>query len=498
MFSRLISVNQYAYSAWAPQFAERLNLSSTQSNLIGTFGNLGMYATGIPSGMMVDAKSPRWGVALGTICFAVGYYPIAKAYDAGPGAYSMFWLCLFSFFTGCGSCSAFTASIKVAALNFPDARGTATAFPLSAFGLSASFFSAIALILPHGTSNFLLLLATATVLLPVMGFLFIDVLPPHSYDSLPQHEDRSVHLRRSSDEPRSHLQAAIEDEMTSQQPNDDPKADDAEDSSLLTTSSGEDVQSLKVHPANNHKTPHLDVRGWALIPHPEFWQLFCMLGLMTGIGLMTINNIGNDAQALWKRFDANVDPQFIEKRQTMHVSIISVGSFSGRLLSGIGSDILVSKLNRSRFWCLFGSALIFCLAQYLGTAVEDPSRLFFVSSCTGLAYGMLFGVYPSLVAHTFGVHGLSQNWGTMTLAPVISGNIFNILYGKIYDSHSIVDDKGHHECLKGLLCYKTAYWVTFWSAIGAVGLCLWSIWHENEAHKKGNEKKNRTDHDRLA
>lgn len=41
-------------------------------------GNLGMYAFGIPSGMMVDAKGPRWGVSLGIILFAAGYYPIAR------------------------------------------------------------------------------------------------------------------------------------------------------------------------------------------------------------------------------------------------------------------------------------------------------------------------------------------------------------------------------------------------------------------------------------
>lgn len=41
-------------------------------------GNLGMYASGIPVGMLIDAKGPRWGVALGTIFFAAGYYPIAK------------------------------------------------------------------------------------------------------------------------------------------------------------------------------------------------------------------------------------------------------------------------------------------------------------------------------------------------------------------------------------------------------------------------------------
>lgn len=40
--------------------------------------NLGMYASGIPTGMIIDAFGPRWGVALGTLLFGAGYYPIAK------------------------------------------------------------------------------------------------------------------------------------------------------------------------------------------------------------------------------------------------------------------------------------------------------------------------------------------------------------------------------------------------------------------------------------
>ena len=225
-----------------------------------------------------------------------------------------------------------------------------------------------------------------------------------------------------------------------------------------------------------------------------------MLGLMTGIGLMTINNIGNDAQALWKHYSPTTSPAFIEKRQQMHVSIISFGSFSGRLLSGIGSDLLVSKLNRSRFWCLFVSAIIFTIANFLATAISNPNLLILVSTLTGLAYGFLFGVYPSLVAHAFGVNGLSQNWGTMTLAPVITGNIYNILYGRVYDSHSVVEENGDRECLEGLECYRAAYWVTFFSAIGAIGLCLWSIWHENEVHKRKSKegKERRTDHERIS
>ena len=68
----------YAYSAWAPAFAENLKLSSTQSNLIGTFGNLGMYTAGIPIGLLVDSRGPRPGALLGAVLLGVGYFSLYR------------------------------------------------------------------------------------------------------------------------------------------------------------------------------------------------------------------------------------------------------------------------------------------------------------------------------------------------------------------------------------------------------------------------------------
>lgn len=73
----------YAYSAWEPQFADRMKLSSTESNLIGAAGNLGMYASGIPLGLLTDARGPRLTTILGAITLGVGYYPIYQAYVHG-------------------------------------------------------------------------------------------------------------------------------------------------------------------------------------------------------------------------------------------------------------------------------------------------------------------------------------------------------------------------------------------------------------------------------
>ena len=54
-----------------------------------------------------------------------------------------------------------------------------------------------------------------------------------------------------------------------------------------------------------------------------------------------------------------------------------------------------------------------------------------------MAYGFLYGVYPSLVAETFGVSGLSTNWGFVIIAPTFLSNFFNIIYGSI-PTNSIV------------------------------------------------------------
>lgn len=180
-------------------------------------------------------------------------------------------------------------------------------------------------------------------------------------------------------------------------------------------------------------------------------------------------------------------------------------SFCGRLLSGkfglatgpannlgIGSDFLVTKLHLSRYWCLLISSVIFLVAQLVGATVQDPNHLYALSGLTGckykaflilsdasVAYGFLFGAAPALLAETFGVHGLSQNWGCITLAPIIFGNVFNLVYGRIYDQHSTITPEGHHDCRDGRSCYNSAYWVTFGASLITVALSLWSIkWHQ--------------------
>ncbi|PNH36491.1 hypothetical protein VD0002_g3697 [Verticillium dahliae] len=431
----------YVYSAWAPQFADRLKLSSTQSNLIGLSGNLGMYSLGVPIGIFVDTKGPRPAVIAGAILLASGYFPLHQAFDHAAGSVPL--LCFFSYLTGLGGCMAFAAAVKTSALNWPHHRGTATAFPLAAFGLSAFFFSLFgSVFFPGNTSAFLATLAIGTFGLPFVGFFFLRVLPPTGY--------RPV-----------------------------ARPDPLLGSQELYRTESEDAKHQAAHHAHNTSRFEPDIRGWQLLRMIDFWQLFCVMGILTGIGLMTINNIGHTVNALWRHWDDTVDENFLITHQQLHVSILSICSFTGRLLSGVGSDIIVKVLHGSRVWCLVISSLIFSMAQICALSIENPHLLGFVSGLSGLAYGILFGVFPSIVAETFGIHGLSQNWGLMTLSPVISGNVFNLFYGSVFDQHSVIGPGGERICHDGRGCYQAAYLVTLGAcALGTV-TTLWVIRHQH-------------------
>ncbi|KAK2067792.1 hypothetical protein P8C59_001499 [Phyllachora maydis] len=420
--------SNYVYSAWAPQFTERLHLSATESNIIGLAGNLGMYSLGVPIGMFVDQRGPRPAVLVGSLLLGAGYIPFHAAYDTAAGSVPL--LCLFSYLTGLGGCMAFAAAVKTSALNWPHHRGTATAFPLAAFGLSAFFFSLIGSILfPADTSAFLMLLAAGTSGMALLGFFFLRVLPPshNSYRPLPGLAG-SQQLHQSLSEEAKQRGAS-------------------------------DLQDWEP-----------DIRGRHLLRNLNFWQLFSIMGILGGIGLMTINNIGHDANALWRNYDPTISEEYLISRQQLHVSILSLSSFAGRILSGVGSDVLVKRLKASRVWCLVIASSIFLVAQVLALGVSVPYFLVTVSALSGLGYGFLYGVFPSIVAESFGIHALSQNWGYMTLSPIVTGNAFNIFYGAIFDSHSVEGPGGELLCLEGLECYREAYLMTLAACV--VGLFI--------------------------
>ncbi len=66
--------------------------------------------------------------------------------------------------------------------------------------------------------------------------------------------------------------------------------DTHETSSLLSKSSDSAPEEYGFDrtPSKDDQSDEVDIRGLALLREPEFWKLFFMFGLLTGIGLMNI------------------------------------------------------------------------------------------------------------------------------------------------------------------------------------------------------------------
>lgn len=271
-----------------------------------------MYLLGVPIGIFVDSKGPRPAVLVGAILLAVGYFPLHQAYDSGSG--SVIFLSFFSFLSGLGGCMAFAASIKTSALNWPAHRGTATAFPLAAFGLSAFFFSTIGgIFFPGDTSAFLMLLATGTCSLTLISFFFLKVYPTSSYQPVAGADDsdqadggRPGRLRRASSkeakarrdlgdfdedlEPGTSVTASSSTQDSTTAPVADSAAERrgsvSETTSLISSS---DVEELVGRSSVDLDMSHrLDIRGFQLLRSLDFWQLWLIMAILAGIGIMTI------------------------------------------------------------------------------------------------------------------------------------------------------------------------------------------------------------------
>ena len=147
----------------------------------------------------------------------------------------------------------------------------------------------------------------------MLSFFFLRVAPPPTYMSLPHDEPRHnsepqiLRRTRSTGKGRRRPSENEGSQSASRGPDGDLKdqtnlreqveasqEDQHETSSLLSQSSTSDPEDLSFRKTtdmsheNNDDLRQVDIRGFALLPHPEFWHLFLMLGLLTGIGLMTI------------------------------------------------------------------------------------------------------------------------------------------------------------------------------------------------------------------
>jgi hypothetical protein len=210
-----------------------------------------------------------------------------------------------------------TCADMTATLNWPTHRGTASAFPLAAFGLSAFFYTLIAgLAFPGDTSALLLFFSFGTSMLVLASLPFLHVVDHKTgtgYAVLPTSDrtrrDSNLLHRTKSSSPRTstlpqpepskpptfplsmHLLHFCPLPLVSCQRHHlvfDEQDGDSDETSSLLSGPGDILPEDDATSTRTNRSHCLDITGLALLYKIEFWQLWILMGLLTGVGLMTI------------------------------------------------------------------------------------------------------------------------------------------------------------------------------------------------------------------
>ncbi|ODV92628.1 hypothetical protein CANCADRAFT_23243 [Tortispora caseinolytica NRRL Y-17796] len=407
--------NTYVYSAYGPQLADRLGLSASQAATLALAGAIGLAWSGPVTGVIIDNAPSHLPTIAAALLMFTGYGIVYRAYATGSCSFLL--LIFAMWMSGAGGSFASGTGIKYAGLNFPYATGSATAVPMTAFGLSALLFSTIAALFFAGdTQQFLLLLCLlpSVCCLLCLPFLHYVPAPPPSLYELPV--DTSG-----------------------------PGCDD------------------------------IEYNGTQILRLPIFWYHYLIISLTLGCGQMFILSCGYCIRALM--IEGNVPLDSVQRIQSLQVGIVSMMSATGRLTAGVVSDMCEYRFGVSRTWTIVVAGAVFMCANYAAIHIDSVSMIWVVSALTGLGYGIGFGSYPAVVSKTFGMTYFSQNWGILTTSPIFGSYIFNNFFGHVYDSMVDTDPSSdkYGYCVHGVLCYAAAFRLTFFSSLLGTGLALYVI-----------------------
>lgn len=183
---------------------------------------------------------------------------------------------------------------------------------------------------------------------------------------------------------------------------------------------------------------------------------------------------------------------------------------------GLIADFAKNKLHLPRSFCISLVALLFIVSQITVFSVDEVKNLWKGSALLGFAYGSLFGLFPTITIEWFGLceypHSqavtqssagfsahFSENWGFVSLAPMIGGNIFSIAFGRNLDAHAPSEPEdpsissaftfsslgiragtsdSSHQCLQGKECYIESLLMTTTACSIALVLALYAAWRD--------------------
>lgn len=445
----------FVFSVYGTQLAQQCGLDSSLAANLNISATVGTSVGGLLGGYVTDMYGTQFPVFSSLVLVSGGYKWLHTLYGQGSNAPG--WeLVAAMFFVGVGSTGSYFASIKAVTVSFPQYKGSAQSVTIASFAISSLLYSFVYAQLFHGdVSKFLLFLSLSSLVMQFVGCLFIRV-PGHKTD---KPDIRGPELNN------------LVGELLPL---------------MLESSSFTNLEALNEEPKPvGVSLKLLDVKH-SLI-HPIFVFHFVIMAIMQGIGQLYIYSVGFVVKALHYEFTHlpdNLGVPSLHSVQALHVSLIAIFSFVGRLASGPLADTIVHRFKAQRQWVTILGASVMFLGQFaISFPIDSWSSEFstvntllaLISCIIGFAYGLTFTTFPGIMADLFSLSNYSLLWGVMYSSTVPGLTMFTKVFGYFYDKHSsTVGDK--LVCTKGSICYLQTFELTSVLCVGVVAALLFYLY----------------------
>ncbi|KAL1925340.1 uncharacterized protein VTP21DRAFT_223 [Calcarisporiella thermophila] len=467
----------YMFGLYSNSLADKLNYSQTQTSTIGLVGDIGGFILSPLVGSGVDRLGHRRVCVLAAIFLSSGYIAMALTYNAGLATTSFIAMSLYFALVGLGSNCAYMASVSAQAKNFSSQhRGIALGVPIGAYGLSAFIWSQIGRVFFFKDGD-----------LDTYAFLFFMGLVTAGINLV-----NVVGLAKV----RTPTATAEEEEG---------EVSGTNDSANLAGQRLEEGAPLLQDPATSMEGAHVTIDSPNMIEDADskisiedrpffadvgMWVFITGLTMLSGSGMLYINSIGSIVEALYGKavetgitdLDSLSGNHTVAALTTLHVSLISACSCSGRVLAGIVSD-WAKRRGIDRLWFFILAGCIMTYGQFLAATTIAPGNnsLLMVTLLIGTAYGTIFTVSPTITTELWGLRNFGRNWGWMSWAPGIGGMLFNLVFGVVFDSRSGGPGKRCHE---GRSCFAPALYLTTLASLAGIimGVLMLCYVRVNRAH----------------
>lgn len=446
----------YAFGAYSEALKATLELSQAQLELAALCGNLGNYLG--TAGFFYDKFGGVASAKFGALLIGVGYGCQWLLATWG-SAYAIELLCACCFVWGHGSGYLDCAAVGSGVAAFPRRRGAVVGLLKSFYGLASSM---IILALPWlGGIDFIAALAVVAGGLPLLALYAFEDAP----DRVGESDARDALAGRTFTSlagrvvafallalgvailrvvaPPSALgfnvlvsllvaaglawivRAAARGPQREEELVDEEEEEDAE--SLIESSSEHDS-----HPC-------------ATLRSPEYWLLLLAILPGAGMGLMTINNLGQIVSARGG----------VASTQRAATAVVSIANGLGRLGCGALADGIVAR-GRPRALLVVAADLMGALAMlvFYASGTSVPTALI-AAALAGAAYGALWTLIPTLAADLFGRQHFGSNYALILPSVSLAAILFStVLAPAVYAAHA--DDDG----CTGTDCFGLTFLIT--------------------------------------